>query len=133
MNPELQRKLQAEVERLSREQSLAIEGLTREQVVSAFVQAIACGDFQRHVVVGDRFGDHRQAVTYIPYKGEQEAARKVRDLKKLIWAIVLKCGGKIVLSDLERYHLRDDWELQQHDHEEGLVLVAGFRGPQEKA
>lgn len=52
-----------------RKHSLAVEGLTEAQFVSALKQAIQCGDFVRHVVAG---ADGTQQVVYLPHAKEQE-------------------------------------------------------------
>ena len=51
------------IEDLCRQHELAVESLTRNQLADAIRQALASGDFCRHVSI-----DHnRQTVTYIPY------------------------------------------------------------------
>lgn len=52
----------------------AVEQLTRKQFSEAFTQAIASGDFLRHV----RVDNNAQAVTYIPYR-ELELIRTEND------------------------------------------------------
>lgn len=55
--------IQVAVKKLVSERNIAIEELTEKQVGDAIAQALASGDFIRHV----RVSDDAQSVTYIPY------------------------------------------------------------------
>jgi len=68
MKTELQEKSDAAVMALIRDKNIAVENLTREQVASAFLQAIQCGDFKRFVLASS----DGQSVVYLPYAREQE-------------------------------------------------------------
>lgn len=62
----------------------------------------------------------------------KEEQSKNRNLLKLVWAIVLKHGGEIKLSDIERFALRDDWQLIEYTDMETLDLVIKARFFSEK-
>ena len=62
-----------------RQHLLAVDKLTEQQFSEALRQAIASGDFVRHVTQDDR-----QAVTYIPYR-EVEQLRKL--YHELLYAV----------------------------------------------
>lgn len=51
-----------------RKHAVFIDRLTEAQVMAAFKQAIACGDFMRHVCVVD----NAQTVDYMPFREEEE-------------------------------------------------------------
>lgn len=57
---------------------LAIEGLTQEQVVEVFRQAIESGDLIRHVRANTPAGQHTQCVIYMPY-AEREKLMEQRN------------------------------------------------------
>jgi hypothetical protein len=58
----------------------AVEVLTRTQFLEALKQAVACGDFLRHVKVDTC----SQAVTYLPYRREQELKSRIAELEDVI-------------------------------------------------
>lgn len=66
------------VEELVRKHVLAVENLTEMQLVEAIRQAIACGDFQRHVCPSNS----SQVVIYIPHAREMYLLNKVRELEE---------------------------------------------------
>lgn len=75
ISEELEQKLKAAVEEVVKQHNIAIENLTREQVVSAFMQAVRCGDFQRQVQIHSGYPPiYGQEVVYTP-------AREAMDLK----------------------------------------------------
>lgn len=65
-------------EELIREHNIACEELTKEQLASAFKQAVVCGDFVRMVQSGSR----AQAVVYMPFAREQELLNEIEELKE---------------------------------------------------
>jgi len=72
--------VQKAMQKLIREKNIAIEGLTREQIGDALLQAIQCGDFTRQVITNS----DAQGVTYIPYRREQELLAQLNDLRAAI-------------------------------------------------
>lgn len=88
-----------------RKYELAVANLTEEQFVEALRQAIASGDFQRHVVVEpvpkyqdvvwngevpigcsgvNQFAvcvENRQAVTYLPYREVERLKARIKELE----------------------------------------------------
>ena len=73
-------KLATAVEEMVDQHNLAINGLTRDQTVEAFRQAIMCGDFVRFVVVSDG----RQAVIYIPFQEQSRLRGRIERLEKAL-------------------------------------------------
>lgn len=69
----------------------AIEHLTCEQTANAIAQAIAAGDFQRHIMVdsGDSSLLH-QSVVYIPYREVERLKSEVEELKRMIIEMKLR-------------------------------------------
>jgi len=61
-----------------RAHSKIMEALTRDQFIKTLNQAIACGDFLRHV----RVDTASQAVTYLPYRREQELLARITELEQ---------------------------------------------------
>lgn len=62
--------------------------LTVEQLQSALIQAIACGDFQRHVQessspisIGELSQEIYQAITYIPFRRVAELEARIVELE----------------------------------------------------
>ena len=46
-----------------------------------------------------------------------ENERQMTDrLKRIIWAIVKKCGGEVRLLDAERNVIGDNWQLEEYTH-----------------
>lgn len=80
-----------------------VDKLTEHQVISALKQAIASGDFLRHV----RVTDNAQAVDYVPFREKERLEAEIAKLKK---------AGQAVVDNLYRDHeskLYDavkDWE-----------------------
>lgn len=70
--------LHAEIEKIIEQSMAAVEGLTREQLAEAFVQAIKAGDFVRYVLVG---GPHAQQVTYLPWQDAERLKRKLAEFQ----------------------------------------------------
>ena len=63
---------------LARKHAIATEQLTEDQLVSAIEQAIACGDFQRYVLL------QGQQVVYIPFAKEARLQAEIADLKTVL-------------------------------------------------
>lgn len=63
------------ISEMTKEYAIAVEELTEHQLAEAILQAIACGDFQKHI---DRSG--MQGVTYLPYRRVQELEAKIKEL-----------------------------------------------------
>lgn len=80
---------------LIRKHNLAVEALTEQQLAEAIRQAIAAGDFMRHVVT-----DGRQAVTYIPWR-EVERLRSLYN--ELLYAVERKHDGETRHETALRY------------------------------
>lgn len=76
---EIRTKFEQEVAVAVDNYGIAIEGLTKDQVCKAFMQAIECGDFQRFL-----FKDDRQGVMYIPFQRKMEMQREIDHLKELL-------------------------------------------------
>ena len=76
---ELRAKADAAIERIVRENSLAIEALTEKQIVELLKQVFASGDIIRNVVVGS----NAQQVIYVPgaevdrLRGQVDAVRRL--------------------------------------------------------
>jgi len=88
--------IQAAVKKLVSSRNLAIENLTEKQVGDAIAQAIASGDFIRHV----RVSDDAQSVTYIPYS-ETERYRAL--YYELLMAVGMKYEGETRHETALRY------------------------------
>jgi hypothetical protein len=69
--------IQKHIEECVKRHNLAVEELTEKQVVSAFRQAIECGDFIRYVQA-----DGGQSVVYIPFEREQQLQAQVKGLEE---------------------------------------------------
>lgn len=71
------------VEKVLRERHAeALDKLTREQFITVMGEALASGDFMRHVLVGgEREG---QMVTYEPYREQERLKARIRELEALI-------------------------------------------------
>ncbi len=65
------------VTKLIHSHNIAIEELTTKQLVEAFTQALAAGDFQR-LVTADRSS---QQVIYIPFARQQQLEAEIAVLK----------------------------------------------------
>ena len=63
------------ISEMTKKYVIAVEELTEHQLAEAILQAIACGDFQKHI---DRSG--MQGVTYLPYRRVQELEAKIKEL-----------------------------------------------------
>lgn len=75
------------LEELVRKHQLAVEELTEQQLAEAICQAIACGDFQRHVAKRrtlDPGATDPQCVLYIPFAREQELEAELESLRKRV-------------------------------------------------
>lgn len=77
IEPHVQAEIMKLVETAYDEHSAAVEQLTRKQMYEAFTQAIASGDFMRHVHVDN----HSQAVTYMPYRELEVLWLQIKELK----------------------------------------------------
>jgi hypothetical protein len=62
--------MEAAVAEMVRKNSIAIEGLTEQQIAEAIKQAALAGDFTRHIYMTGQ--GHAQSVTYIPYQGVED-------------------------------------------------------------
>ena len=76
------------MERLAKAHVEAVDKLTREQFIEAMAQAIECGDFMRHVIVGETVAvgnsmtcSHRQGVSYVPYREVERLKARIRELE----------------------------------------------------
>lgn len=75
----------SKLEELVKRQALAIEDLTEKQFADAIRQAIACGDFRRHVCTSQR----SQAVIYIPHAREAYLTGRIRELEEQLKSLAL--------------------------------------------
>ena len=75
--------IQKAIDDLIRKQNIACEELTVKQLAEAFKQALQCGDFQRHVVVGS----FAQTVSYIPYREWECQKLEILKLKSALQEI----------------------------------------------
>lgn len=75
---EFSKKYQAAIDELIRKHQLAVNDLTERQLAEALRQAIACGDFQRHVCPSNS----SQAVIYIPHAREAYLTGRIRELEE---------------------------------------------------
>lgn len=83
-------------EKMISRRNLACEQLTEKQLGDAIAQALASGDFTRHV----RVSDDAQSVTYIPYS----EAQKFRALYyELLMAVGVKHEGETRHNTALRY------------------------------
>jgi hypothetical protein len=64
-----------------RRHQIAVEQLTEQQFVEALKQAIASGDFQRHVRIDD-IREPAQSVVYVPYRDIEALKTELANLKK---------------------------------------------------
>ncbi len=104
------------VEKLVREHTIQIAGLTEQQLVSALKQAIQCGDFQR-LVVGT---SDAQQVIYVPYAREQELEARIKDLEV---KLIAKRDAIIELGLLFKQSPRGEWFSKQVLEK---LLAAGY-------
>lgn len=74
---EFSKKYQAALDELIRKYRLAVNDLTEKQLAEAIRQAIACGDFERHICASNS----TQFVIYIPHAREAYLLNKVRELE----------------------------------------------------
>lgn len=77
----LKKNINEALEKVVREHRLRVENLTRSQFIEALKQALASGDFQRHVVAGSSYSQWRQAVTYIPFRHSQYLQQRIIELE----------------------------------------------------
>lgn len=105
---------------LARKYSLAVESLTEEQLAEGIRQAIASGDFQRHVL--NEGGSHKQAVVYIPYR---EVSRIRPRYEELIYAVATKHEGETQHETALRYIT----ERQNHPQSEAQDSKAAPQYP----
>jgi hypothetical protein len=89
------------IKKMIDEKLVAIEGVTREQTIEAFKQAIACGDFTRLV----QAGTDAQSVVYIPFHREQELEQSRTELLNQIDELRL---------EIERLNQREGELVQQN-------------------
>lgn len=77
---------EAYVEQAVKEYQIQLEQLTEKQLVEAICQAIAAGDFQRHIarVSSDPAMSIRQQVVYIPFYELDRALAKIEELEKQV-------------------------------------------------
>ena len=78
------------IEECVKRHNLAVEELTEKQVVSAFRQAIECGDFVRYVQT-----DGGQSVVYIPFEREQQLQAQVKELEETVRRLNIELKEKI--------------------------------------
>lgn len=71
------------LEKFVKEHNIAIDGLTEKQVAAAFRQAIAAGEFTRHLRVIPGRAD-AQAVTYIPFREVERLEARIKALEELL-------------------------------------------------
>lgn len=64
---------------LVRKYNIVLEGFTEKQLIEAFKQAVACGDFERLITQ-----DGRQQVVYIPFNDVERLRNRIVYLEKLI-------------------------------------------------
>lgn len=65
------------IAKVIREHCLGVERLTEAQFVDALKQALASGDFMRHIQVGSS----AQAVTYVPFREVEALRSRIRELE----------------------------------------------------
>ena len=69
------------VEKVFREQyTAALNKLTRDQFIKVMGEALACGDFMRHVIIEG--GGDRQMMTYAPYRNQERLKARIRELEE---------------------------------------------------
>jgi hypothetical protein len=88
--------------------TVALANLTREQLLEAFCQALACGDFQRHI----RIGEHAQAVTYVPFR-QVESLKAENDKLR---ALNLECSRLASEAAVEIQRLKGALLTPEYDH-----------------
>lgn len=80
--PEYEEAIRKHTDAIIAQHMLEVEGLTKEQLSEAFVQALKAGDFVRYVHA--RPGGHAQAVTYIPYERAGMQESRIRELEEKV-------------------------------------------------
>lgn len=104
-----QKAMDEAIDKAVNEYNLKVAQLTKEQFIDALKQAIACGDFKRHVVAGRDIGDlnHSQQVIYLPYAREQYLLNQIEELKTRITemerdAFDARCENEEIVANIER-------------------------------
>lgn len=68
-----------------KERQIACDALTQDQLAVCFSQALACGDFQKHVAIGIRLTEGQaQQVTYIPFREVERLNGELKQAKELL-------------------------------------------------
>lgn len=75
---------QEAIEKMVHEHNLTVDKLTELQLAEALRQAILCGDFIRLVQTDTSFPVHRQSITYIPFRREQELKARIQELESAL-------------------------------------------------
>lgn len=86
------KKMNEALKKAVHEHNVQVENLTRAQFIEALKQACASGDFQRHVVVGP---EHRQAVTYIPFRHSEEHRQRIRELEAQVAQLLKEAAERL--------------------------------------
>ncbi len=87
-SPPFQEAFERVASRAAKELSAAENAFTEAQFVEAVKQAVACGDFVKYCTVGKsavvdgRFTyEHRQAVSYEPFREAERLKARIRELE----------------------------------------------------
>ena len=89
------------IEECVKRHHLMVEELTEQQTVSAFQQAIECGDFIR-LVRASSHDSETQTVIYLPYAREQQLQARVKELEERMSEI-----QKAIQADYDTYRKGD--------------------------
>lgn len=95
-NPEAVLGLNDILAKFVRRYNLAVEALTEQQLAGVIRQAIASGDFMRHIVRDDS----AQAVTYLPWREAESLRTRYHEL---IYAVASKHEGETRHETALRY------------------------------
>jgi hypothetical protein len=101
--------------RLVRAHALAVEKLTEEQLAEAIRQAVACGDFQRHIHATPH-GRDGQSITYAPFRELDRVQSLYHDL---LLQVERKFEGESRHETAKRY-IR---EAEQNQNQGAAVVV----------
>lgn len=88
------------VNAVAKERAAAEDKLTEQQFIEALRQALACGDFVRHICVDNG----SQCVTYMPFRNEETSRARIEELERqLSEACRIADIAPDVLQDDARY------------------------------
>ena len=82
MSIEFEKWLNDSIASIVGEINIESEKLTRDQITEVIVQALKCGDIQRHVMVPvSPVLVASQCITYVPYRRAHELEQRVKELE----------------------------------------------------